>query len=278
MSGTVTPTIDLPKSKVRVHTHNPDTGEIIERVIPAKSYRPKPPKEPAEPQLDERRITVVKRGDSYGPTGRSVVAMIDHRERLIDHKAALGVYWAFYSNHLRRDEQGKLARLETCSILRPVEPCWQIGDRMYIAASMEAEVLEMTESSRGFGTVFLIHNNRDHYLKRGVLGDWAPKTDGEGYAPGLTKHEEERARLDGAYTTNHDGSVDDGGIILDPDAARRLHPDKEAADALAQNKGRVELTKGRLQTRLAEAKAKNRTSTVRYLQRQLESLKKKEAA
>src|SRR6185437_4562826 len=100
----------------------------------------------------------------------------------------------------------------------------------------------------------------------------------DGYAPGLTPREEERARLDGAYTTNHDGAIFDGGLVLDPEAARRLHPEQSAGNALTQSKGRVTLTRGRLQRRLAEAKAKNRRSTVRYLERQLQRLDDKQQA
>lgn len=278
MSATTTPTIDLPKTKVRVTSPDLETGEIIERVIPAKSLRPRPPKEPKEPQLDDRLITEIQRDESTGPTGRSVIAMIDHRERLIEHRARVETYWAFFSNHLHRDEQRRLARLETCSILRPVQPCWQVGDRMYVAASMEAEVVEIAESPRGFGTVFLIHDHREFLLKRGVLGDDVPKTDEDGYAPGVTPREQERARLDGAYTTNHGGAVDDGGLVLDPEAARRLHPDQSADNALTQSRARVEVTTGRLKRRLAEAKAKHRTSTVRYLERQLKSLDDKQGS
>lgn len=278
MSGTTTPTVDLPRSKVRVTTPNPQTREIIERVIPAKSLRPRPPKEPQEPQLDDRLITVIRRGGDEGPTGRSVIAMIDHRERLLEHRAQLEVYWQHFSNHLRRDEQLRLARLETASILRPFEPCWQPGDRMYVASHMEAEVIEVTEGPRGFGTVFLIHNHRETFLRRGVLGDDVPKTDEDGYARGLTPHEKERARLDGAYTTSRESAVDEGGLVLDPESARRLHPEQSAHNALSQGKGRVVVTKGRLQRRLAEARAKNRTSTVRYLERQLTRLEAKGAA
>lgn len=273
-----TPTVDLPKTKVRCVTPDPETGEIIERVIPARSLRPRPPKEPPEPQLDERLITIVDRGETSGPTGRSVIAMIDHRERLIEHRDRLEVYWQHFSNHLRRDEQRKLARLETSSILRPFEPCWQPGDRMYVASHMEAEVTEVTEGPRGFGTVFLIHDHRETFLRRGVLGDDVPKTDDDGYAPGLTPHEEERARLDGAYTTAHESAVDEGGLVLDPESARRLHPEQSARNALTQSKGRVSMTKGRLERRLKEAKAKNRQGMVRYLERQLERLDMKEAA
>lgn len=273
-----TATVDLPRTKVRRITPDPDTGEIIERVIPAKSLRPQPPKAPPEPQLDERLITVIHRGETSGPTGRSVIAMIDHRERLVEHRDQLEAYWQHFSNHLRRDEQQKLARLETCSILRPFEPCWRPGDRMYVAARMEAEVIEVSEGPRGFGTVFLIHNHRETFLRRGVLGDDVPKTDEHGYAPGLTPHEEERARLDGAYTGSRESAVDGGGMILDPEAAQRLHPEQSAANAVSQSKGRVVLTKGRLQRRLAEARAKNRTSTVRYLERQLTRLEAKEVA
>jgi len=274
-----TATVDLPRTKLRCITPDPETGEIIERVIPEKSLRPQPPKEPKEPQLDERLITMVKRGDIWGATGCSVVAMATHREALLHYREVqLPEYWAFFSNHLRRDEQRKLARGESRAIVRPVEACWQIGDRVYVAADMEAEVMKLTKTGDDFATVFKIYDFREVLLKRGVLGDDIPQTDDHGYAPELTPTEKERARLEGAYTTSPARAVDEAGGVMDDDALRRIHAEQSAANAVSQSKGRVVLTKGRIQRRLAEARAKNRTSTVRYLERQLERLNTKEAA
>ena len=277
---TGTPTVDLPRTKVRQRLIDQETGEIIERVIPAKSLRPQAPKEPKEPQLDERLITLVKRGDVTGPTGRSVIAMTTHREALVHYRQVqLPEYWAFFSNHLRRDEQRKLARGESRAITRPVEPCWQVGDRMYVAADMEAEVLKLTKSGDDqFATVFKIYDYREVLLKRGVLGDDVPQTDEHGYAPGLTPTEKERARLEGAYTTSAARAVDEAGAVMDETALQRIHAEQSAGNALTQSKGRVVVTRGRLKRRIAEAEAKHRKGMVRYLERQLARLDMKEAA
>jgi hypothetical protein len=274
-----TPTIELPSGKVRVTTPNPETGEIIERVIPAKSLRPKPPKEPVAPQLDERLITIVKRGEVWGATGRSVVAVTAHREALLHYREILlPGYWAHFSNHLRRDEQRKLARGEGMAVVRPVAPHWEIGDRMYVAADMEAEVIKLTQNDEGYATVFKIYDYREVLLKRGVLGDDIPQTDKHGYPPELTPTEKERARLEGAYTTSPARAVNEAGAVMDEAAIRRIHADQSASNAVTQSNGRVQVTKGRLLRRIAEAKAKHRTSTVRHLERELERLEVKIAA
>lgn len=257
-----TPTIDLPRTKVRVTTTNHKTGEIIERVIPAKDFRPKPPKRPV---VDERRVTLVQRGKTLGATGRSAVYMASHREAEVE-------FWVFHDHILTREERRAFLRDGDRSVLRPLAPAWKVGDRMFVAANMEAEVLEMTESARGFGTVFKVHDYRVIYLKRGVLGSLIEKTDDHGYAPVLTPEQKQKASQDSAYTGTGSQAIDDAGAVMDPEALQRIHIDQSATNAVTQSKGRVQVTKGRLLRRLAEAKAKHRTSTVRHLKRQLERL------
>lgn len=266
--GTATPTIDLPRSKVRVTTPDKETGEIIERVIPAKDFRPKLP---SAPKVDERRITLVQRGDTIGPTGRSVVYMASHREREI-------AYWAAFANILTPVERRALAKGDAASVLRPLPPAWEVGDRMFVAANMEAEVIEATESPRGYGTVFKVHDYRVMYLKRGVLGSGPAKSDEDGYAPVLTPTEKARASQESAYTGSASQAIDEAGAVMDEEALRRIHSEKSAADTITQGKGRVQVTEGRLLRRLAEARAKNRSSTVRHLERELGRLRAKHAA
>lgn len=265
-----TPTIDLPKSKVRVVKPNPETGEIIERVIPAKDFRPKLP---SLPRIDDRRITVIERqtdnGTTSGATGRSVAYMTAIRELELE-------YWEAHGHILTRAERRQLADAESTSILRPIPPVWSVGDRFYVASSMEAEVAELTESARGYGTVFRVHDHRVRYLRRGVIGPAASKTDEHGFAPTVTPDEEVKTRLESAYTTSPSQSIDEAGGIMDEDAYQRIHSEQSATTALTGSKKRVSLTESRLLERLAEAQAKHRTSTVRYLERQLESIWKKQ--
>jgi hypothetical protein len=269
MSGT-TPTIDLPRSKVRVIKPNPETGEIIERVIPAKNFRPKLP---SPPKVDHRRVTRVVRSTAHGPveapTGRSVVYLIGHRERELE-------YWEAHRVTLTRQERRLLSRGEGVSALRPIRPDWQPGDRFYLATDMEAEVLEVTESARGYGTVFKVHDHRLRYLKRGVIGSDVPKTDEHGFAPELTPGEEIRAQVESAYTTVPSKAIDEAGAVMDEDAYQRVHGEQSASNAVVQSKGRVRVSEARLLERLTEAQEKNRTSTVRHLERQLESLWRKQ--
>lgn len=270
MSGTATPTIDLPTNKVRVIKPNPETGEIIERVIPQRDFRPQLP---SRPKVDHRRVAMVARkgadGPTEGPTGRSVVYLIGHREREIE-------YWEAHRITLTRQERRQLAAGEVASTLRPIRPDWQPGERFHLVSDMEAEVLEVTESPRGYGTIFRVHDHRLRYLKRGVIGSEVPKTDEHGFAPELTPTEIERAHQESAYTTNPSKAVDEAGAIMDEDAYQRIHGEQSATNAVVQSKGRVKVSEARLLERLAEAQAKHRRSTVRHLERQLESLWRKQ--
>jgi hypothetical protein len=263
--STTTPTIDLPRSKVRVIKPNKETGEIIERVIPAKSLRPRPPKHPGE--IDFRRVDWVAREGGEGVTGRSVVYVLSHREAEQD-------YWEFFAHHLNRDEQRHLAKDDDSnSILRPFPPAWKPGDRMYIAKDMEAEVVEVTESVRGYGTVFKVHDHRVLYMKRGVIGGGGkPQVDEHGYPIVLTASEEEKARIESAYTGSASQSVDEGGGVMTDKEYQRIHSEQSASNAVRQRTGKVSKTKGGLRKRLAEAEAKNQRSTVIYLRRQLAAL------
>lgn len=267
---TTTPTIDLPRSKVRVTIPDKETGEIIERVIPASSFRPRPPKHPGA--IDFDRVDWVSRGGTEGVTGRSCVYVLAHREAEQD-------YWAFFSNHLNRDEQRHLAKDDDSnSILRPFPPLWEAGDRMYVAKDMEAEVIDVTESVRGYGTVFKVHDHRVLYLKAGVLGgSGVPQVDEHGYPVEATADEKEKARIESAYTGSASQAVNDSGGVMTDDEYARIHGEQPAANAEKQKAGRVKLTKTRLRRRLKDAEANHRRSTVRYLRRQLEILEAKEA-
>lgn len=269
MSRTTTPTIDLPTSKVRVFKPNQETGEIIERVIPAKDFRPKLP---TPPKVDQRRVSLVERtidgGRFVGPTGRSVVYMTSLREREIE-------YWEAHRVSLTRQERRQLAAGELSSVLRPIRPDWQPGDRFYVISDMEAEVLEVSESARGYGTVFKVHDHRLRYLKRGVIGNDIPKTDEDGFAPELTPEQKAQAQLESAYTHSPAQAIDEAGAVMDEDAYQRIHADQSAGNCLTQSRKRVTVTEAKLLQRIAEAQTKHRTSTVRYLERQLEGLWRK---
>jgi hypothetical protein len=254
-----TPTIDLSRKRLRIIKPNRETEEIIERVIPARDFRPRPPRRPV---LDETALSMMARS-------RAVLYMFAHREAEI-------AFWDFHDHILTRDERRAFLHDGDRSVLRPLPPAWEVGDRMYIASNMEAEVIEITESPRGYGTVFKVHDYRVMYLKRGVLGSGVPKTDKDGYAPVLSPEQKRQAAQESAYTGSASQSIADAGAVMDDDALQRIHIDQSASNALAQSKGRVQVTKGRLMRRIAEARAKHRTSTERHLQRQLDRLTARE--
>lgn len=240
---------------------DPETKQIIEEVIPAKDFRPQPPK---LPELDKRKITLVQRGKTLGPTGRSVVHMATYREALVD-------FWSFHAHILARDERSALLRASTRSVLRPIEPDWEIGDRMYVASNVEAEVVEMTESERGFGTVFRIHDYRVLYLRRGVIGSGTTKTDEHGFAQKLDPNVERQAAIDSAYTTVPSQAVDEAGAVMDSHAYERIHADRSARRGLTQSKRRAKLSLRQLEERLRDAKAKHQSATVKVLERKVKA-------
>lgn len=251
MKGT-TPTVDLPRSKVRVIKPNPDTGEIIERVIPHSDFRPKAPRRP--------RIDFVRR-DLLSPS-RQVLYMFAHREGEI-------AFWEHHAHILTREERHDFLHDGARSVLRPLKPGWKPGDRMFVAANMEAEVLEVSESPRGYGTVFMLIDWREILLKRSPGGGSKPETDEDGYAAPVTEPEKRRAQIDGAYTTSATLAVPDAGAVMDEAAFERVHADRDQANAMRRGRKKVTQTRASLERRLEEARAKNQRSTVRYLQRQL---------
>jgi len=240
---------------------DPETREIIEEVIPAKDFRPQPPE---LPKIDPTMITLVKRGTVSAPTGRSVVYMSSHREAVI-------AYWEFHAHILSRKERSALLNNDAHSVLRPIPPEWEPGDRMYLASNMEAEVVEVTESDRGHGTVFRIHDYRVMYLRRGVLGHDTPKTDEDGYALALDPDVERQAARDSAYTTVASQAVDEAGAVMEGHAYERIHGDRGAGRALTQSKRRVRLSIDGIEKRLREAKAKGQKATVKVLERKLKA-------
>jgi hypothetical protein len=255
-------------SPIKVTRFDPKTGEmlvdpktkaIIEEVVPAKDFRPQPPKHPV---LDDSKITLVQRGRVLAPTGRSVIAMTSYREAVVD-------FWAFHAHILTRDERATLLRSGGCSVLRPIEPEWKIGARMYLASDIEAEVVEVSESSRGFGTVFRIRDYRMMYLRRGVIGTNTPKTDKEGFAAPLDLGRERQAAIDSAYTRVPGQAVDDSGAVMEPHAYEQIYGDRSSRRALTQSKRRRKLSTGQLEARLRDAEAKNQAATVKVLKRKL---------
>jgi hypothetical protein len=256
-------------SPIRITRFDPQTGEmlvdpktkaILEEVIPARDFRPQPPKFPTAP--DESKITLVKRGRVSGPTGRSVVAMTSYRWAIVE-------FWGFHAHILARHERATLLRSGGSSVLRPIAPEWKIGDRMYLASDIEAEVVEMTESERGFGTVFRIHDYRMMYLRRGVIGTDTPKTDKQGFAAPLDPGREKQAAIDSAYTRVASQAVHDSGAVMDPHAYEQIHADRSSHRALTQSKRRRKLSVGQLEARLREAEDKNQQATVKVLKRKL---------
>jgi hypothetical protein len=251
---------------ITIKRPDPETGEVIEEQVSADRFKPKLPR---LPNVDESRITLIKHGNVIGPTGRSVIYMIDHREAEI-------AYWEAYATSLTREERTQLAGGQATSVLRPIPASWRKGDRVDIASNVEAEVFETEETLKGHRTIFRIVDFRPLLPKRIVGGSSKPRTDDQGYATEVTKKEEERARVDGAYTTSRALAVSDTEDELDDKLHQRLHAEASMANAMKGAKRRVRVSKLQLEQRLADARKKHRRSTVRYLERQIASMEDKQ--
>jgi hypothetical protein len=261
-------------SPIKITRFDPRTGEVVgeSEQVAHDHFKPKLPK---HPKLDQTRISLVMRGESSGPTGHSVIHMLDYRELEIE-------YWEAHASTLTKAERSNLANARSMSSLRPIKPSWEVGERIEVVTNVTAEVLEVVESFRGWGTVFKVSDFRPWYMKQIVGGSRRPKTDEQGYAAPVDKAEEEAARVDGNYTRSRHLAVPDteDSDVMDDKLHQRLHAEAAMGNALKQWRGRARTSKMRLEQRLVDARKKNRRSTVRYLERQLEALddKRKKAA
>lgn len=272
--STTTPTIDLPRSKVRHRTVDGETGEIIERVVPATEFReeaqvPDPPAYPTKPKPPTGSVGwIAVQWSAYEE------AKEEFEEAKKQYKVEAKNYWDHFAEKLTRKERRDLARTEIVAIIRPFEPAWQRGDRLPITDKMTAVVHSVTEIEDGYRTEVVVEDFRSFYLKPIVGGSSKPKSDERGYGIPVDAGTEEQARLDGAYTQA--GDAFNAGDVLEDKLYNRIHAQAQIGNALAQSRGRVKVSRFRLETRLNEARKAHRRSTVRHLERQLESLAEKE--
>ncbi len=258
----------MKSQPITVTRVDPETGELQgePEKVPADHFKPKLPK---APKLDESRLTLVQRGTAIGPTGPSVIYMTSHREKEL-------AYWEAHASCLTREERRDIANGRTTSVLRPIPPAWSKGDCVDVADKIEATVVEMEFTHRGHRSVFCVLDCRPWYLKQTVGGGSRPKVDEYGYPAELNDGEKERARVDGAYTRSASLAVPDSGDVMDDKLTARLHAEQSMSNALKQWKGRARTSKIRLEHRLLDARNKNRRSTVRYLERQLDKIEEKD--
>jgi len=224
-----------PNGRIKITRPILETGEIlVEGSVPPTRFKPKRPSPPKHPELAKPRISPCW-------SGWSTVHMIDYRESQI-------VFWEAHKDCLTREERSDLANERSTSILRPIEPEWKIGDRLPVASNVEAEVLDVVKSRRGYGTVFRVHDHRVLYLKRAA-----------------------------DYTTSPTQAVSEAGAVMDEGLHNRLHPHVSAERAIKGTKKRKMGDRDRLEAKLERAKAKGWDSSVRRYERILKHHEAKEA-
>lgn len=258
----------MKAAPITIKRFDPSTGELAPGVelVRADHFAPKLPR---LPRLDESRISMVERKASIGPTGRSVIAMIDHREAEIE-------YWEAHSTCLSREEKRALLNGKS-SLLRPIPPGWKVGDVIEVTNNVTAEVLEIDGGYRGYGIVLKVADFRPWYMKRIVGGSRKPKTDEQGYAAPVDKREEESARIDGSYTRSRALAVPDeeDADVMDDKIHQRLHAEASMKQAMAGSQNRRRTTLMELEQKRLDALKNHRRSTVRHLDRRIASLKSK---
>jgi hypothetical protein len=263
---------DLKRGQVKVTRPDSETGEQIIEKVRADHFKPKLPK---LPKVNEERKGIVCPDGEVIHTPAGVLYVFAVREEEI-------AYWEAHATTLTKEERSNLANARSTSSLRPIKPEWEIGERIEVATNVTAEVLEVVESFRGWGTVFKVSDFRPWYMKQVVGGSRQPRSDEQGYAAPVNKAEEEAARIDGNYTRSRHLAVPDteDSDVMDDKLHQRLHAEAAMGNALKQWRGRARTSKMRLEQRLVDARKNHRRSTVRYLERQLEALdsKRKKAA
>lgn len=251
---------DLKSGKLRVVKPNPQTGEVTEAIVEADHFKPRQPRLPARTELREFPCQ----------PGWIPLHVFDRLEPEAD-------FWAAHGKTLTREERSQIAGGRTSSVQRPVEPEWVKGDKLRAANNVDVEVIETEENLRGYRTVFRVIDFRPLLPKRIVGGSSKPKTDEQGYpVDHMDETEEQRARVDGAYTTSRALAVADTDDELDDKLHQRLHAEASMARAMSGAKRRKRVTLIAIEERLNIARKKYRAGEVRYLERQKESLKRKE--
>jgi len=145
-----------------------------------------------------------------------------------------------------------------------------VGDKI------EATVLDIEETLRGYRTVFRVIDFRPVFMKQTVGGGSKPKVDAYGYPAEPTKDEIDRARADGSYTRSPSLAVPGAGDVLDDKIHARLNTETDMKNALKQSRARHRVKKMDLERMLNEARKKHRRSTIGHLERRIASLASKE--
>jgi hypothetical protein len=252
----------MKASPITIKRFDPKTGEVQGEAeqVDADHFKPKLPKPPV---LREPRPSPCR-------AGQAALHMHDHREEVI-------AYWEAHASILTKEERSNFANGRSTSSLRPIKPEWQEGDCIEVTTNVTAEVLEVVESFRGWGTVFKVSDFRPWYMKQIVGGSRRPKTDEDGFAAPVNKAEEEAARVDGNYTRSRHLAVPDSedGDVMDSKLHQRLHAEASMKIAMQGAKRRKRATLLSIETRIAEARKKYRSGEVRYLEREKKSLERK---
>jgi hypothetical protein len=179
--------------KIKVTRPDLQTGEVVERIVPASHFKPKTPK---LPKLDKGRLSTPR-------TGRSVLYMHDHLEQEI-------VYWEAHANCLTRQERSAIAH-GSAAVIRPIKPAWSKGDTLEAASRVWATVETVKWTKRGYRTTFLVRDDRPTLMRRTPKVFEPPELDEFGHPIKHTKEAIEAARIDGGYTQDPSQAVSTGG-------------------------------------------------------------------
>jgi hypothetical protein len=149
------------------------------------------------------------------PRSLEVLAVLAERER----EAA---FWDRHDKVLTREEKRRLAKGEAGLIARPVEPGWQVGERLQVARNLTIEVTGVRWSREHYLTTFSVQDFRPLFVRRAVPVFDPPALDEHGEPLPPNEKAIAEARLDGNYTRDAARGVRGAGEAVDLETQERI--------------------------------------------------------
>jgi hypothetical protein len=131
-------------------------------------------------------------------------------------------YWSRHERTLTREERRRLGRGELGLVKRPVEPGWEVGDRLEVARNLSIEVQAIRWSHDSYLTTFSVRDFRPLFVRRAVPVFDPPALDEHGEPLPPSARAIADARVDGNYTRDASRGVDGAGEAVDLETQERI--------------------------------------------------------
>lgn len=170
--------------------------------------------------------------------GRQAIRAIEAGEKEIE-------FWLRYARRLTREERQRIARGDYASIVRPLEPEWQVGDWLRAASNLRIQVAGMRWRRDQYRTSFHIQDFRARMPRRVPPMFEAPELDAQGYPIEHDKEAIAAATEDGNYTPAVELAVSDIGDAVPPEYDNVIEMGKRERAAELQRREHAEATRKR---------------------------------